>query len=165
LNMTETTNKPRISKWIGRSYILLLIILIGLYAVIVIWTGILDSTIAGIVFTAAMVFAIVLVGAVALFFYRTVYEIRDGHLHSWSPFAMIDLEINDITKIEQTRVPFYFRGFGAGLYSGMFFIPGFGWTKVIISNLTDGLLITDKNGKRYLITPSDPNGFVKILGR
>ena len=88
--------------------------------------------------------------------------VKDGFLHSWSPFAVINVKIKDITKIEQTRIPFYFKGFGASVYSGWFYIPAFGWTRVIITNLTDGVLITDKSGKRYLITPSDPGSFVRL---
>ena len=37
--------------------------------------------------------------------------------------------------------------------------------KIIRESQAIKSVITDKNGKRYLITPSDPNGFVKILGR
>jgi hypothetical protein len=161
--MNDTVNKPRISKWIGRGYVLLVVVLVGLYGAILVLTGIQDMVLASILFTTVMTFVVILVGAVAYCFYGTVYTIKEGRLHSWSPFATIDLEIQDITKIERTRVPFYFKGFGAGLYSGMFFIPAFGWTKVIITNLTDGLLISDKNGKKYLITPSDPAGFSNML--
>lgn len=163
--MIDTLNKPRISKWIGRGYVMLVILLVGIYGAILVLTNIQDILLASILFNTVTTFAVILVGTVAYCFYRTVYTIKSGTLHSWSPFAKIDLEIKDITKIERTRVPFYFKGFGAGLYSGMFFIPGFGWTKVIITNLTDGLLISDKNGRKYLITPSDPDGFLNILSQ
>ena len=143
----------------------MIVFLAGLYATIAILTDILSIPIGGIVFTVVMISVIVLICVITYFFYRTTYVIRDGHLRAWAPFASIDLDIKDIIKLEQTRVPFYFRGFGAGLYSGMFFIPGFGWTKVIITNLTDGVLITDKNEKRFLITPSDPIGFIRMNGR
>ena len=52
---------------------------------------------------------------------------------------------------------------GASFYSGRFYIAGAGWTKTIMTNLVDGVLITDKNGKHYLITPSNPDKFVKLL--
>jgi len=163
-DMEKRINKPRISKWIGRSYIALTIAVAGLFSAIAIWSGILGMILPGIIFTAIAVFAVVLIGVITFFFYRTAYTIHDGRLHSWSPFATIDLDIKDIIKIEQTRVPYSLKGYGAGLYSGLYFIPGFGWTRVLITNLTDGVLISDKNGKRYLITPSDPKGFVGILG-
>ena len=126
LSMDYIVNRPRISKWIGRGYLLVIVFLAGLYATIAILTDILSIPIGGIVFTVVMISVIVLICVITYFFYRTTYVIRDGHLRAWSPFASIDLDIKDIIKLEQTRVPFYFRGFGAGLYSGMFFIPGFG---------------------------------------
>ena len=108
--MTDTVNKPRISRWIGRGYIRIVLFLIGLYGAIVVLTGILDMTLAGIFFTAVMLFAVLLVCVIAYCFFGTVYTIKEGHLHSWSPFTTIDLDIRDITKKEMTRVPIYFKG-------------------------------------------------------
>lgn len=94
--------------------------------------------------------------------YNTKYIIQNGFLYSWSPFAVIRLKLATIKKIERTIVPFHIR-VGASLYSGMFYIPGLGWTKSIITNLTDGVIITTKNNKHYLITPSNPDRFIKSL--
>jgi Bacterial PH domain len=160
--MENMKNKPRISKWIGRGYLLLTILIACLYVVIAVWTPIYSSLTAGILFTVVMAFALALLGITTFSFYKTVYIIKDGFLFAWSPFAIINLKIDDITKIEQTRVPFYFRGIGASFYSGRFYIAGVGWTKAVITNLTDGVLITDKNGKNYLITPSNPDRFIKL---
>ena len=161
--MGDTKNRPRISKWIGRFYLILTVLVAGLYAAIALWTPVLSVPFAGLIFTAVMVFALLLVGATTYCLYKTVYEVKGGFLHSCSAFAVINLKIKDIAKIEQTRIPFYFKSFGASLYSGWFYIPGCGWTKVIITNLTDGVLITDKSGKHYLITPSNPGSFVRAL--
>jgi hypothetical protein len=109
-----------------------------------------------------IVFVLALIGTTAYSFYKTVYVIKDGFLCSWSPFAFIKVRINDIIKVERTMIPVHFR-VGASLYSGRFYIPGVGWTKAIITNLTDGVLITDKNRKHYLITPSNPDNFIKSL--
>ena len=163
--MQDMTIRPKISKWIGGGYALLTAVLAIMYATIPVLAQISVSSYAFIILTAAMGLAIILLGTTAIGFYRTVYLIRNGRLHAWSPFATVDFEINDVINVEQTRVPFYFKGFGASLYSGIFFIPGFGWTKVIITNLTDGVLITVKDRKRYLITPSDPDGFIRAIGR
>jgi hypothetical protein len=160
--MKDMKNKPRISKWIGRSYLLLTVFIAALYVAIALWTNIFSYLYAGLFFTVVMVFVLVLIGVTAYSFYKTSYVIKDGFLHSWSPFAVINLKIKDIAKIEQTRIPVSFKGFGATLYSGWFYIPALGWTKVIITNLTDGVLITDKNKKHYLITPSNPSSFVKL---
>lgn len=156
-------NKPRISKWIGIMYLLITIMIAVLFVSIALGTDIFSVIYAGILFTAVMLAALVLLGIVTYGFYKTSYTIKDGRMYSWSPFAVINLNVKEIKKAELTRIPFYFKGFGASLYSGIFFIPGLGWTKVIITNLTDGVLMTDKSGKNYLITPSNPEGFAKSL--
>jgi hypothetical protein len=163
--MQDMMIRPKISKWIGRSYALLTAAITIMYASILVLTDVSVSSYAFIILTVSMGLAVILLGVTTYSFYRTVYVIKNGRLHAWSPFATVDLDLKDITKVEQTRVPVYFKGFGASLYSGIFFIPGFGWTKVIITNLTDGVLITVKDGRRYLITPSDPNGFIRIAGQ
>lgn len=147
-------NKPRISNWIGGGYLTLTLV-IALFAYVALYVGIL--------FTVVMLFVLVLMGVIVYGLYKTTYTIKDGFLYSWSPFAVINLKLNKITKIERTRIPIYFKSFGASVYSGIIFIPGLGWTKLIITNLTDGVLITDKEGKNYLITPSNPESFAKSL--
>jgi hypothetical protein len=156
-------NKPRISKWIGRAYILLAVLIACLAIALAIWTNVLSLLSSGIVFTTVMVLVVGVLLVTAYSFYKTTYVVDGGFLYSWSPFAVINLRLKDIKEVEQTRVPFYFRGWGAGAYSGRFYIPAVGWTKVIITNLTDGVLITDKKGKHYLITPSNPKTFAKMI--
>ncbi len=137
-------------------------------AIIIIYGVILLSTrfnllLAAMAFNAVMVAIVILLCAVVYSFYKTTYSIKDGRLYAWSPFAIINISIKDIEKTEQTRVPFYFKGFGASVYSGRFYIPAVGWARVIITNLTDGVLIKTKDGRNYLITPSNPKDFVKAL--
>jgi hypothetical protein len=158
--MKDVINKPRISKWIGGGYFLLMLFIALLYAFILSVSHF-GSLSAAVTLNVIMLFAFALIAVTVYGFYKTTYVIKDGVLSAWSPFVVINLKVNDITKVEQTRIPFYFKGFGAGLYSGMFYIPGIGWTRVIITNLTDGLLITDRKGKHYLITPSNPGKFLK----
>ncbi len=161
--MKDMKNKPRISKWIGGGYILLTALVVVIYAAIVLSTNVLSYLVAGAVVVIVMTFALFLVGATAFCLYETVYEVKDGSIHACSPFAIVNLKVKEIAKIERTLIPFYFKGFGASLYSGWFYIPTVGWTKVIITNLTDGVLITDKKGKHYLITPSNPDRFIKSV--
>ena len=156
-------NKPRISKWIGGCYLLLFVFVAAIFISIAIWADVFSVMWAGILFAVVMIAALVLIGVVAYSLYKTVYVIRDGYLYSWSPFTVINLRLKDITTVEKARIPFYFKGWGASVYSGFFYIPAFGWTRVVMTNMTDGVLITDRNGKRYLITPSDPAGFIKSL--
>ena len=150
------TNKPRISNWIGGLYIGIAIFIALLFASIAFLTGMLALFLS----IGVLVFAIL--GLTAYCFYRTVYVIEDGILISWSPFMTINLKLSDIRKVERTMVPMHLRA-GAGGYCGKFYIAGVGWTRAIISNFVDGVLITDKDGKHYLITPSNPDKFIKLL--
>ncbi|MFI5412823.1 MAG: PH domain-containing protein [Candidatus Micrarchaeales archaeon] len=155
-------NKPRISKWIGRGYLLLTIAIIIIYSVIMLSIPF-NQILAVIILSVVMVAAIFILCATTYSLYSTTYSIKDGRLYSWSPFAIVNISLKDIAKAEQTRIPFYFRGFGASAYCGKFYIPAVGWTRVIITNMTDGVLIKTKNGRNYLITPSNPKSFTKLL--
>jgi hypothetical protein len=154
--MAKRINRPRISKWIGGCYIFMAVFFGLLFS----WLALLTRLWAP--FLGVGVFMFVLLGFIAYCFYRTAYVIENGTLRSWSPFMTIRLKVSDIRKIERTRVPTHIRA-GAGFYSGKFYIAGMGWTRTIISNLIDGVLITDRNGKHYLITPSNPDKFIKLL--
>jgi len=149
-------NKPRISKWIGRMYVILSLFILALFSFIALVADM------PVLFLSIGVVVFVPLAAIAYCFYRTRYVLSGGYLHSWSPFMTIDLKLSDIRKIERTRVPMHLRA-GAGGYCGKFYIAGTGWTRAIISNFVDGVLITDKNGRHYLITPSNPDNFVKLL--
>ena len=149
-------NRPRISNWIGGFYAATTVLIALLFACLAFQIGMLLPLLG----TGVLVSAILSVTTYC--FYRTKYVIDGGILYSWSPFANIRLKISDIRKVERTRVPVYLR-VGASLYSGLFYIAGAGWTKTIMTNLTDGVLITDSKGKHYLITPSNPDEFVKLL--
>jgi len=161
--MKNVINKPRISKWIGETYKIMTISILIVFVAVALATNIASAPpYAQNLFFGLMAFALLLLGITTISIHRTKYVIRDGVLYSWSPFAVIKLALKDIKKVERTMVPAHFR-VGASMYSGRFYIPGLGWTKAIITNFTDGLLITTKDKKRYLITPSNPDRFAKLL--
>jgi hypothetical protein len=161
--MNDVINKPRISKWIGRMYVVLTLLVAILYIAIAFGTRIGSAPLSlQLLFSGIMLFILLLLTLVVVSFYRTRYVISDGVLHAWSPFAIINLKLSDIKKVRTTLIPIHIR-VGAGLYSGRFYVPGFGWTRSIITNLTDGVLITAKGNKHYLITPSNPDKFAGLL--
>lgn len=144
-------------------YVILTLFIAILFSTITIEANLIFSPIeVQILFFSLMIFIIVLMVCITYSFFRTKYVVSNGILHSWSPFAVINLKLNDIKKIERTMIPFYIR-VGASLYSGMFYIPNIGWTKTVMTNLRDGVFITTKDNKRYLITPSRPDEFVQTL--
>ena len=155
-------NKPIISRWIGGMYSTILILIAFVYLIIYAYTMSEAPFFAITLFNAIMIFALLLLLIVTIGFYRTRYIIKDGLLYSWSPFITIKLKIKDIKKVEKTMVPIHFR-VGASLYAGYFYVPNLGWVDSIITNLRDAILITTKNGKHYMITPSNPKKFMKLL--
>lgn len=156
-------NKPRISKWIGRMYTIITIFILAIFVSISLGTNISLSPLhSQIFFYGIMVFVLLLLGITSYSFYRTKYVINEDILYSWSPYAVIKIKLKDIKKVERTIVPFHIR-VGASLYAGRFYIPSLGWTKSIITNLSDGILITTKDNNHYLITPSNPDRFAKLL--
>ena len=109
-----------------------------------------------------MLLVVSLFSAITIEFYRTTYTIKNGFLISKSAFMTINLKLKDIRKVEKIIMPFHFR-VGASLYSGIFYVPNLGWVKSVITNLRDAILITTKDEKYYMITPLNPNKFMKLL--
>jgi len=160
----EVVNKPRFNKWIGWMYIVLTIFVSGLFIGISVGTDVLSRPPpASVIFLGLMIFVIILMAFTTASFYKTTYVVADGMLRAWSPFTIIRIRLKDIKSVERTRIPFHVRLYGASLYSGLFYIPSMGWVKSIMTNFSDGLLITMKGNKRYLITPSHPDKFMKLL--
>ena len=156
-------NKPRISNWIGGLYTIITIFIAIIYLVITFLSDIRSEDIYSQLFLfGVMIFVLSLMSLMIKSLYKTKYTLKDGVLYSWSPFAIINLKLKDIEKVERTLIPFHIR-VGASFYSGRFYIPSLGWARAIITNLSDGVLITTKDKKHYLITPSNPDKFVKLL--
>ena len=159
----EIVNKPYKSKWIGRMYIGFLIFVIAIF--LIIYSSIYQDSPQGLnIFVGLMGFVVALLAVTTIGFYTTKYKIKDGVLSSWSPFAIIKIKLKDIRKVERTMIPLHFR-VGASLYSGMFYVPNLGWVKTVMTNFRDCILITAKGKKYYLITPSRPGKFMKMLKR
>lgn len=151
-------------KWVGRGWVITTVLVSAILTLIFGTVSPLMSSAEVTIFLLLFGLIIALFVATVFAYYRTTYVIRDRVLHSWSTFMVIRLPLKDIKKVELTRVPVHMR-VGAALYSGFFYIPNVGWTRSIITNLNDGLLIYAKGGKKYLITPSHPDKFMKLLKR
>ncbi len=131
-------------------YVAATVFVISLFLGIYFLTPISSSTVVlQVIFIVVMGFATVLIAVTTIGFYRTKYVVKDGILRSWSPFAIIKLKLSDIEKVERTMIPFHFR-FGASLYCGRFYVPNLGWVKAIITNLRDGLMITNEGQQTLL---------------
>jgi len=164
--MREIINKPYKSKWIGGLYIIITILIALLYLTIYLLAEGLYRTSCSFqaLINGTMLFVFSLILITTIGFYTTKYRIKDNVLTSWSPFVLIKIKLKDIKNIEKVMFPFNVR-VGASFYCGFFYVPNLGWVRSIITNLRDNILITTRNGKHFMITPSRPERFMKMLKR
>ena len=161
--MKKVVNVPYKSRWIGGMYIFITIFIALIYAVICFSSDIREGSLfKQTVFSSVMIGVFSLLLIILASFYSTKYKIKNGILTSWSPFMAIKIKLKYIRKVEKVMVPFHFR-VGASFYSGDFYVPNVGWVRSIITNMRDAILITAKDGKKYMITPSNPKRFMKKL--
>jgi hypothetical protein len=158
----DIVNKPYKSRWIGRLYISLTMLIAFIY-IIIYYAGIQEASLfEQTVFSSIMIAVFSLILITTASFYNTKYKIKDGMLTSWSPFMFIKIKLRDIKNVEKTLFPFNIR-VGASFYCGIFYVPNIGWVRTIVTNLRDVILITTKDNKHYMISPSKPERFIKQL--
>jgi hypothetical protein len=75
----------------------------------------------------------------------------------------ISIDISNVENIKKIPIPFGFRLFGAQFLGGVYYFPGIGNASVTMNNFDDGVLITTKQKKNYVITPQKPQDFIKII--
>jgi len=161
--MREVVNKPYKSRWIAGLYIFLTIIIALFYLTIYLFGELyLLPCSAQIIIGGVMLLVVLMLSTLIINFYTTKYKIKDGLLASWSPFVAIKIKLKDIKNIERIIYPFNLK-VGASFYCGFFYVPNLGWVRSIITNLRDVILITTKDGKYYMITPSNPERFMRML--
>lgn len=151
-------NKPYKSRWIGGLYIVMTVSIAAFY--LFLYNTKYDASRPVIGFFMFLVIS--LLSTITVQFYRTTYTIENGVLKSNSSFISINLKLSDIRKVEKIMFPFNFR-VGASFYSGIFYVPNLGWVRSIVTNMRDEILITAKDGKKYMITPLNPKRFMKKL--
>ena len=163
--MSEFVIKPHISRWIGGMYVGVTILLLSVFFGL---CGYFYFNPPELTVRIAVLVPLFLVSMLMVWMttslYDTRYTIEQGVLRARSPFMRMEVRLKDVAKAERVMVPMHFR-VGASLYCGWFYVPNVGWVRSIITNLRDAVMITAKDGKRYLITPSEPERFVKkIMG-
>lgn len=160
----NAVNIPHKSRWIGGLYLSLTAFIVILYVSIYFYAGLSERYFFRAGFNIVMFLLFLLMFVTTLSFYSTRYRIENDVLKSMSPFVYIKLNLKDIKSVEKIVFPFNFR-VGSSFYSGYFYVPNRGWFRSIITNLRDTVLITAKDGKLYMITPSNPEKFIKLLKR
>lgn len=95
--------------------------------------------------------------------YRMKFTVTSHHIIVSGIFKQNRIEIAGIQSIYKTAIPFGFRLFGASFLGGWYYLPGVGKAWVVMSNFQDGVLISTKQGKHYVITPEEPYEFIRVV--
>lgn len=153
--------KPRLSRWIT-----------GMYWVILVFLGIL---LIGIPMAADLgflgnlafisLFSVIILVIIFVMFraYRMRFTVTGSKVIVNGVFRKSIIDISDIKSVQKTPIPFGFRLFGASFLGGWYFLPGIGKAWVAMGNFKDGVLITTKQNRYYVITPSRPLEFIKTV--
>jgi hypothetical protein len=153
--------KSRFSKWIAGMYWIILasqiLILIGILLTVPL--TIVQKSLFIVIFDSICIMFIYLIwkGYTMKFIISKKQIIINGLIRK------ISIDIPNIEIIQKTSIPVGFRLFGAQFLGGAFFFPEIGNTSVTMSNFDDGVLITTKEKKHYIITPQNPQNFIQLI--
>jgi hypothetical protein len=159
--MAEKVFKAQLSKWIIGMYWLILFFLVAM--TIVLFPVVSIEPPAYLFFTGIMAFVSLMFLLMILRAYRMKYAVTEKELVIHGVFFKSKVKRSDIKSLKRTMIPMGFKLYGASFLGGWYYIPGVGKAKVAMANFKDGVLITTKQGKNYLITPENPDSFIKAV--
>ena len=160
-NLTEITFTPRLSKWIAGMYWSILAFLVFMLVTIPLFTemSLWEKVIFLVVFLAVLaVFIFIMVKA-----YRMKFTIGKNRIIVSGVFKENRIDIPDIKSIDKVPIPVGIRLFGASFLGGLYYLPGIGKAWVTMGNFQDGVLISTKKDKHYVITPQEPLKFIEAV--
>lgn len=142
----------------------------GMYWVIIISFGVIVAVAAAFADMGSLAFTILtvtfssvtlLIALIMFRAYRMKFTITATHIIVNGVFRKNIIKRSDIVSIEKTPIPFGFRLFGASFLGGLYYLPGIGKAWVSMGNFEDGVMITTKQKRHYVITPQKPLDFIK----
>lgn len=151
----------KLSKWIMGLYWLILLLLVVMLVGIPLVANM--SCFQAFVFSSVHSLAVLLLVFIIIKALRIKFSITKNELIIDGIFCKNIIKISDIKSVQKTYIPFGFRLFGASFLGGWHYFPAIGTAWVVMGNFEDGVLITTKQKKHYLITPENPLEFIKIL--
>ena len=160
-DLTEMIFTPRLSRWITGMYwsifvfLIFMLVAVPLLAKMSSWEKVLFV----VVFLAVLaMFIFIMVKA-----YRMRFTIEKNRIIVSGVFKENRIEIPDIKSINKVPIPAGIRLFGASFLGGLYYFPGIGRAWVTMGNFQDGVLISTKKGKHYVITPQEPLKFIETV--
>jgi hypothetical protein len=156
----ERVFKSKLSKWIIGFYWFLFIVIVAL-TVFPILLSLRQSAL--LMFMLLMSPVLLLFIYIILKAYNIKFTITGKNIIIDGVFCKKTVKISDIKSIQKTFIPVGFKIYGASFLGGWHYFPAIGTAWVVMGNFEDGVLITTKQKKHYLITPVNPLEFIKIL--
>jgi hypothetical protein len=95
--------------------------------------------------------------------YRTLYTVKPYEIKVYGAMGTKTIAIDEIESIKKNSIPSGFRLFGSSFLGGWYYFRGIGKTWVSMTNFKDGVLISTKDDKKYMITPKNPEKFIEIV--
>ena len=151
----------RLSRWIAGMYWAILVFMGSLLLGIPLAADM--GTFEGTLFYAVFVIVMLVLLFILYKAYRMRFTVTKEHILIGGLFKKHIITLKNITSVEKTPIPSGFRLFGASYLGGWHYFPGIGKTWVAMGNFQDGVMITTKQGNRYLITPKKPLEFIKLV--
>ncbi len=159
--MKSLVFKPRLSRWIMGMYWLIVISFFAMLIGIPLMGDM--GPFAYTLFVSVFSMVIIILVFVIMKAHRMKFTVTQTQIIISGVFRKNVIEKSDIQTIEKTPIPFGFRLFGASFLGGLYYLPGIGKAWVSMGNFEDGILITTKQKKHYIITPQKPLNFIKIV--
>ena len=155
----ENVFRTRMSKWIIGMYWVILAFIIALLTYLGLYFDI--GFEANSILVVSFSFVAVLFLSIIYRAYKMEFTVTDKHIRIKGVFKSHTIEKSDIKSIQKTFIPVGFRLYGASFLGGFCYIPSLGTAWVDMGNFDDGVLITTKRGKNYIITPKKPFEFIR----
>jgi len=124
-----------------------------------------DEMSGGKLITFEVVFVIILFWFIRILYqvYHMNYVINNGRLIINGAFNKNTIHIQTIEEIKKSAIPFGVRLFGGSFIGGRYYLPGIGKAWIAMTNFKDGVLIRTRDQENYIITPQNPEDFVKNI--
>ena len=94
---------------------------------------------------------------------RTLYTLERHKINIYGAMGTRSISYDEIESIKKSAIPIGLRLYGSSFLGGWYYLPGIGNTWVSMTNFKDGVLISTRNEKKYLITPSEPERFIDAI--
>jgi hypothetical protein len=161
----DTINRPKVSGYVAGSYAAIAVSIAAIIAFFSYASFFTPMGILGLAAVAVSILVEAIILRILVSIYRTKYVLTDKDLVIGATKLIGGskrIDLKDVVNVKRTLIPVGVRLFGASFYGGYFYFPGLGRAFVAITNFHDGVLIETKRGN-YIVTPEEPEGFVKTI--